>query len=150
MSKKAVKKAPPVVSAPTEKKEVPAEKKEAPAAVATAKPEKKYSDILVEKVADGNYAVISINRPDKLNALDAAMVEGIVAAGEQVGADPSVLGKTISVNGMPLEIVGVAPRGFTSTTLGAMPKVFVPMTHWCSAIPPTPIGLARSWSGPAP
>ena len=29
-------------------------------------------------------------------------------------------------------------------------KVFVPNTHWCSAIPPAPIGSSSAWSGPAP
>jgi predicted permease len=44
------------------------------------------------------------------------------------GADPSVLNKTIIVNGQTLTIVGVAPRGFDGTTLGTKPQVFVPMT----------------------
>jgi len=44
-----------------------------------------------------------------------------------LGSDPSVLGQTITINGMAMEIVGVGPRGFDGTTLGARPKVFVPM-----------------------
>ncbi|MEO8634584.1 MAG: ABC transporter permease [Gemmatimonadales bacterium] len=43
-------------------------------------------------------------------------------------ADPGVLGQTITVNGQALSIIGVAPRGFEGTTLGAEPKVFVPIT----------------------
>lgn len=43
-------------------------------------------------------------------------------------ADPGVLGETITVNGHALSIIGVAPRGFDGTTLGAEPKVFVPIT----------------------
>jgi predicted permease len=39
-----------------------------------------------------------------------------------------VLNEALIVNGLPLTIVGVAPRGFTGTTTGATPKVFVPMT----------------------
>ena len=35
---------------------------------------------------------------------------------------------TIIVNGQSLTIVGVAPRDFTGTTLGATPQVFVPIT----------------------
>ena len=45
-----------------------------------------------------------------------------------LGASPSVLNDTIIVNGQALTIVGVAPRGFTGTTLGNVPKVFVPLT----------------------
>jgi putative ABC transport system permease protein len=44
------------------------------------------------------------------------------------GADRSVLGQTITVNGHPMEIVGVAPRDFEGTTLGIRPLVFVPIT----------------------
>jgi predicted permease len=44
------------------------------------------------------------------------------------GADPNVLNDTIIVNGQSLTIVGVAPRDFTGTTLGATPQIFVPMT----------------------
>jgi predicted permease len=39
-----------------------------------------------------------------------------------------VLNQTLIVNGQPLTIVGVAPRGFQSTTVGVRPQVFVPMT----------------------
>ncbi|HTI37972.1 MAG TPA: ABC transporter permease [Vicinamibacterales bacterium] len=44
------------------------------------------------------------------------------------GADPGVLNKTMLVNGQTLTIVGVAPAGFTGTTLGLDPQVFVPIT----------------------
>lgn len=44
------------------------------------------------------------------------------------GADASVLNRRITVNGHSLIIVGVAPRGFEGTTLGARPDVFVPIT----------------------
>ena len=42
------------------------------------------------------------------------------------GADPNVLNDTLIVNGQSLTIVGVTPRDFTGTTLGATPQVFVP------------------------
>ncbi|MGH7619311.1 MAG: ABC transporter permease, partial [Gemmatimonadaceae bacterium] len=46
----------------------------------------------------------------------------------QLGGNPSVVDKQITVNGQQLTIVGVAPEGFSGTTLGADPYVFVPMT----------------------
>ncbi len=50
-----------------------------------------------------------------------------------LGADPGVLGKTLVVNGKPLEIVGVAPRGFRGTAVGARPQVYAPITfRWQS------------------
>jgi predicted permease len=46
----------------------------------------------------------------------------------RLGSDPSVIGKSIVVNGTALTIVGVAPEKFDGTTLGAQPFVFVPLT----------------------
>ncbi|HUG97664.1 MAG TPA: ABC transporter permease [Gammaproteobacteria bacterium] len=44
------------------------------------------------------------------------------------GGDPGVLGRTLIVNGQSLEIIGVAPEGFTGTSFGPGPQVFVPLT----------------------
>jgi predicted permease len=44
------------------------------------------------------------------------------------GADPGVVGRTLVVNGKPLTIVGVGPQGFSGTTVGSRPQVFVPIT----------------------
>jgi hypothetical protein len=50
------------------------------------------------------------------------------------GGDPSVVGRELIVNGRALAIVGVAPRGFTSTTIGSKPEVFLPITfRWREA-----------------
>ena len=46
----------------------------------------------------------------------------------ELGSDPSVLNRTITVNGRPLTIVGVAPAAFTGTTLGTRPDLFVPIS----------------------
>lgn len=45
----------------------------------------------------------------------------------ELGADPAVLGHAVLVNGHPLTVVGVAPRDFAGTSLGARPDVFVPV-----------------------
>jgi predicted permease len=42
--------------------------------------------------------------------------------------DPGILNAALVVNGEPLTVVGVAPRGFAGTTMGSIPEVFVPMT----------------------
>ena len=44
------------------------------------------------------------------------------------GGDAGVIGKTLSVNGHSLEIVGVAPQGFRGTNVGVRTDVFVPLT----------------------
>jgi enoyl-CoA hydratase/carnithine racemase len=53
----------------------------------------------VTVVIEDGVADVRLARPDKLNALDAPMVEGIVAAGEQVGDDPSVRAVVMSGEG---------------------------------------------------
>lgn len=44
------------------------------------------------------------------------------------GGDPDIVGSTLLVNGVPLTIVGVAPRGFSGTTIGVQPRIFVPLS----------------------
>lgn len=46
----------------------------------------------------------------------------------RLGSDPGVLNQTIIVNGQPMTIIGVAPRGFEGTTAGARPRVYVPIS----------------------
>ena len=46
----------------------------------------------------------------------------------QLGADPDILNGNIVINGRTMTVVGVAPRGFDGTTLGATPDVFVPLS----------------------
>src|SRR5206468_220699 len=46
----------------------------------------------------------------------------------KLGADPGVVNQKIIINGQPMTIVGVAPKGFEGTTLGTLPNVFVPIS----------------------
>jgi predicted permease len=43
-------------------------------------------------------------------------------------ASTEVIGETLIVNGQHMTIIGVAPQGFYSTTLGTRPEVFVPLS----------------------
>jgi enoyl-CoA hydratase/carnithine racemase len=52
--------------------------------------ESKYKYILVERNEEGNYAVISLNRPDKLNALHNDILKEVVDALESMELDPKV------------------------------------------------------------
>jgi enoyl-CoA hydratase/carnithine racemase len=52
--------------------------------------EKEFKDVLVEKNEEGNYVVISINRPDKLNALTTDTLREIYEAMEQFETDSNV------------------------------------------------------------
>ncbi len=52
--------------------------------------EKKFEHVKIEKVAEGNYAIISINRPNRLNALQNQTLREIAEALESVEVDTSV------------------------------------------------------------
>ena len=52
--------------------------------------EKRFEHVKIEKVEEGNYAIISINRPDKLNALQNQTLREIAEALETVEVDQSV------------------------------------------------------------
>ncbi len=43
------------------------------------------------------------------------------------GSDPGLLGETIRVNGRDYTVVGITSRGFTGTSLGLSPEVYVPL-----------------------
>jgi predicted permease len=45
----------------------------------------------------------------------------------RLGGDPSVVGKTVSLNGHTFTIIGVAPEDFRGTALSSAPAVWVPM-----------------------
>ncbi len=47
---------------------------------------------------------------------------------ERFNQNPQLLNEALLVNGVPLTIVGVAPRDFHSTTLGSTPSIFVPIS----------------------
>ena len=50
--------------------------------------EKKYEHINLDFVDEGNYAIVSINRPDKLNALQNQTLEEIAEALKKIEVDP--------------------------------------------------------------
>jgi macrolide transport system ATP-binding/permease protein len=45
-----------------------------------------------------------------------------------LGRDPNIVGKTLMLNRTAFTVIGVAPKGFTGTTLGGGPSVWVPMS----------------------
>jgi predicted permease len=48
----------------------------------------------------------------------------------QFGVDPSVIGRSINLNGRPFTVVGVTPKGFHGTLqVGTSPAVHLPLAH---------------------
>jgi macrolide transport system ATP-binding/permease protein len=50
-----------------------------------------------------------------------------------LGRDPHVLGKVVTVNGLALTIVGVAPAGFLGTIISDLPDVWYPLSAFHDA-----------------
>ena len=48
---------------------------------------------------------------------------------KSLGADPHIIGKTITANGADLTIIGVAPRGFAGTILTDLPDIWYPLSR---------------------
>jgi len=46
---------------------------------------------------------------------------------DQLGADPNVVGSTMTLNGFSFNVVGVAPKGFGGLVIGFMPDVWIPL-----------------------
>jgi predicted permease len=44
------------------------------------------------------------------------------------GGDPSAIGKTLRVEGVPFTIIGIAPRGFNAMSVAVEPDVTIPLT----------------------
>ena len=51
------------------------------------------------------------------------------------GGDPSAIGQTVSVNGLPFVIVGVTPPGFFGVQPGRRPDVWIPMMDAAELVP---------------
>src|SRR5689334_16051341 len=52
--------------------------------------------------------------------------------------DPAIVGRRITVNGLPFSVAGVLPRGFYGTEIGRSPDVFVPLALRDRLVPGAP------------
>ena len=59
---------------------------------------------------------------------DPAAVLSYAYWSRQFGADPSIVNKALTVNGVPLTVVGVTRKGFYGVEIGSMPDLFIPVT----------------------
>jgi predicted permease len=64
---------------------------------------------------------------------------------DRFGAAPDVIGKTMTVNGQTMTIVGVGPRNFSGTTVGSVTQVFAPITMRSRLEPPFDSFNDRRW-----
>ncbi|MGH9734815.1 MAG: ADOP family duplicated permease [Candidatus Acidiferrales bacterium] len=53
----------------------------------------------------------------------------------QFGGDPSILNKSLTVNGVSLTVVGIARKGFDGVQVGSTPDIFIPVTMKAQMMP---------------
>ena len=61
------------------------------------------------------------------------------------GGDPSIVGRTVSLNGRPFTVVGVGPEGFRGTFTLFGPELWVPFSMYDTLQPGTPWYDSRRW-----
>lgn len=98
----------------------------------------RHSELLPAEIVSGNYFSVLGVKPALGRLLlpgDDTRKDGNPVAvlsydywTSHLGSDPSLLNRTVSINGGPFIVVGVAGKGFSSATWGAKPDVFVPMS----------------------
>lgn len=98
------------------------------------------NDRVTLAVADG-VADVRLNRPDKMNAIDAAMMEGIVAAGERLRATPGLRAVVLSGEGRAF-CAGLDMANFAAMVDRqnsgegvAVPGQLAPRTHGIANLP---------------
>jgi putative ABC transport system permease protein len=83
-----------------------------------------YFDVLGVKPALGR--LISAD-DDKTRGAHPVVVLGYGYWQRRFAADPSVIGKSVTLNGQPMSVIGVAPRGFEGVEVGNSTDLFVPL-----------------------
>jgi len=86
-----------------------------------------YFDVLGVAPALGRFFRESENAPG-----EAVAVLSRGAWMRDFGSDPSVVGRAIRLNGVPVTVVGVAPAGFRGAAFGVFPEIWVPIGTWPS------------------
>jgi predicted permease len=54
---------------------------------------------------------------------------------ERFGGDPQAIGRSVTINGHPMTIVGVAPQGFYGVEVGGASDLFVPLAMQTQVLP---------------
>jgi predicted permease len=80
---------------------------------------------------------------DRADAAPRVVVVSDQAWHRYFSADPLLAGRSVTLNGQPYEVVGIAPPGFRGPVLGQAPEFWVPMSLQPELRPPS-AGLRRS------
>jgi predicted permease len=75
---------------------------------------------------------------------DPVIVLGYDFWNEKLNADPNVVGRTVRVDGQPLTVIGVAPKGFRGVQSFVSAAAFLPLSEL--GIEGTPADVLNAWS----
>ena len=67
---------------------------------------------------------------DQVPSRDAVVILGHEFWTQQFGADPSILGRTVRLNGADFTVVGVTPPGFTGVDQFVRFQFYAPLMMW--------------------
>jgi predicted permease len=105
------------------------------------------------QVVSGNYfdvlgVALQLGRSFRADEDRAGSPEYVVVLSHQAwrrhfNGDPSIIGRSVVINGTPYSVVGVAPPRFTGPVLGQAPDAWVPMALQPDVRPPS-AGLRRN------
>ena len=111
------------------------------------------SDPVVGELVSGNYfEVLGVRMAqgrgflpdeDRAGAPQRVVVISHRAWMNRFGADPSVIGRTINLNGHAFTIVGITPKGFIGPVLGRTAEMYAPMALQPELRPPS-AGVRRN------
>jgi len=97
----------------------------------------KESKLTMAELVTGNYFQVLGLQPvagrlitpsdDQVQERDPVAVLSYEYWSQRFGGDRGILNATISINGHPFTVVGVAPPGFRSVVVGDQPSLFIPM-----------------------
>ena len=97
----------------------------------------KESKLAMAELVTGNYFQVLGLQPvagrlitpsdDEVQERDPVAVLSYEYWSQRFGADRGILNNTISINGHPFTVVGIAPPGFRSVVVGDQPALFIPM-----------------------
>jgi predicted permease len=75
----------------------------------------------------GAYAGRVLTPPDDRKGADPVVVMSYAVWQQKYGQDPSVIGSTFMVNGLPFTVVGIAPPGFYGDRMESAPAFWIPL-----------------------
>ena len=114
--------------------------------ITTGEPQQGFAEL-----ATGNYFRVLGVKPamgrfflpdeDTTPGGDAVVVVSYGSWQRRFGGDPSVVGRTVSLNGTAFTIIGVAPKGFNGVNSLFSPDMWVPSMMYRQVLP----GQMRSW-----